>query len=83
MKIFPEKHCIRGCLFNAGTISHLIKIGFHCRLHYSCAFVNSFKNNKNNIINPLMPGGNKKGHTYLDKPAADAERSAAGLFRYF
>ena len=21
--------------------------------------------------NPLMPGGNKKGHTYLNKPAAE------------
>ena len=28
-------------------------------------------------LNPLMPGGNKKGHTYLN-----AERSAADLFKY-
>ena len=26
------------------------------------------------LFNPLMPGGNKKGHTYLNKPAT--ERSA-------
>ena len=28
-------------------------------------------------FNPLMPGGNKKGHTYLNKPAA--ERSGVFL----
>ena len=26
------------------------------------------------LINPLIPGGNKKGHTYLNKPAAEGCR---------
>ena len=26
---------------------------------------------QNILFNPLMPGGNNKGHTYLNKPAAE------------
>ena len=37
------------------------------------------KNTVKWLLNPLMPGDNKKGHTYFNKPA---QRSAAGLFKY-
>ena len=30
------------------------------------------------LINPLTPGVHLKGHTYINKPAAEA----AGLFKY-
>ena len=52
-------------------------------------FLNIFYNK---TLNPLMPGGNKKGHTYLNKPATFSFQVCLsmcdlllppGIFNYF